>query len=112
MIIGTMAVSAFGGPTRPSPLGPSKPSTLLVGFGLAARLGSMNIYKLASYGLVVIGLAGFINMVLALLLSDPDVVLYLTVSQLLLFVGSVCLFVIGAGLYGGQSELAAEGSPS
>ena len=84
----------------------------LVGFGLAARFSSMNIYKLASYGLVVIGLAGFINMVLALLLSDPDVVLHLTVSQLLLLVGSVCLFVIGAGLYGGQSELVAEGSPS
>ena len=79
----------------------------LVGLGLAARLGNLSIYTLASYGLVIIGLAGFVNMVLALLLTDPDVVLHLLISQLLLFVGSICLFIIGVGLYSGRGELVA-----
>lgn len=82
----------------------------LVGIGLAAKFSSLNIYKLASYGLVVIGVAGFANMVLALMLSDPDVVLHLLISQLLLLVGSVCLFVVGAGMYRGRSELVGENS--
>lgn len=84
----------------------------LVGIGLAARFGSVNIYKLASYGLVLIGLGGFANMVLALFLTDPDVVLHLLISQLLLLIGSICLFVIGAGMYRGRNELVAEDSAS
>ena len=84
----------------------------LVGLGLAARFGSLNIYNLASYGLVLIGVGGFMNMVLALFLTDADVVLHLLVSQLFLFVGSLCLFVVGVGMYRGRSELVGENSAS
>ena len=80
----------------------------LVGIGLAARFSGLNVYKLASYGLVLIGLAGFANMVLALFLTDPDVVLHLLISQLLLLIGSICLFAIGAGMYRGRDELVGE----
>ncbi len=84
----------------------------LVGIGLAARFGSLNIYRLASYGLIAIGLGGFANMVLALFLTDPDVVLHLLISQLLLLIGSICLFVIGVGMYRGRNELIGEDSAS
>lgn len=82
-------------------------ASTLVGLGLAARFGGLNIYRLAAFGLIVIGVAGFANIVLALLLSDPDVVLHLAISQLLLFVGSVSLFIVGAGMFRGRSELVA-----
>lgn len=87
-------------------------ASTLVGFGLAARFSSLNAYMLASYGLIAIGLGGFINMALALFLTDPDVVLHLLISQLFLLVGSVCLFVVGVGMYQGRSELVGEDSGS
>lgn len=86
-------------------------ASALVGIGLAPRFSSFSIFKLAAYGLVVIGLGGFINMVLALLLTDPDVLLHLIISQLFLFVGSICLFAIGAGMYIGQNELTGDDAP-
>lgn len=87
-------------------------ASVLVGLGLAARFSNLNIYMLAAYGLIAIGLGGFINMALALFLDNPDVVLHLAISQLLLFVGSLCLFVIGAGMCLGRSELVGKAAAS
>ena len=83
-------------------------ASILVGLGLTTRFSNLNIYMLAAYGLIVIGLGGFVNMVLALLLDNPDVVLHLAISQLFLLVGSLCLFAVGAGMCLGRSELVAE----
>ncbi|MYB77098.1 MAG: hypothetical protein F4X83_08385 [Chloroflexi bacterium] len=87
-------------------------ASILVGLGLAARFSNLNIYMLAAYGLIAIGLGGFINMVLALFLDNPDIVLHLAISQLFLLAGSLCLFVVGAGMCLGRSELVGEDAAS
>ena len=40
-------------------------ASILVGLGLVARFGALDIYKVSSYGLVIIGAAGLVNFVVA-----------------------------------------------
>jgi hypothetical protein len=82
--------------------------TLLTGLGLAARFGPMNIYKIASYLLVIGGIVGLVNFIIAL--NSPDVALdlLLYVNSAVLYVGGISLFIIGLGMYQGRSELSAE----
>ena len=83
-------------------------SSILIGIGVASRLGSMDITKLASYGLILMGVGSGVNFLL--LQHAPDIgpeTLLLNNNYLLLF-GSLCLFVIGLGMYRGKSELTSE----
>ncbi len=87
-------------------------ASALVGIGLAARLNKPDIYLLAAYALIIIGLGGFAGVALALFLADTNVAVFLSISQVFLFIGSLCLFVIGAGMYRGRREFVAEDAAS
>ncbi len=83
-------------------------ATFLTGYGLAARFGSMDLYKIASYLLVIGGIVGFINFIIALNSPDVGLDLLLYVNSIVLWVGGICLFIIGLGMYKGRSELTTE----
>ncbi len=83
-------------------------ATFLTGYGLAARFGSMDIYKIASYVLVIGGLVGFVNFIVALYLPEFGVNLLLYVNSAVLWIGGGCLFIIGLGMYKERSELTAD----
>ena len=83
----------------------------LVGIGLAPRFSTMNIFKLASMGLVAVGAAGFINFLIVQHAPGVSVEVLLLSNNSILFIGSIFLFIIGLGLRQGRSELSAEDSP-
>lgn len=83
-------------------------ATFLTGLGIAARVQGTDILKLASYGLMLMGVAAFINFQVALYVPDIGPDLLLTVNSLLLFFGGICLFVVGLGMYKGRGELTSE----
>ena len=85
-------------------------ASILVGLGLAARFGALDIFKAASYGLVIIGAAGLINFVVAQHAPTLDLNILLVLNNVFLMVGALCLFVIGLGLYQGRRELVPEDS--
>ena len=76
----------------------------LTGLGLAPRFDGMDVFKAACYGLVLVGALGFLNFIYALFVPDTDLVLHLLINNVVLMVGSVCLFVVGLGMYRGRSE--------
>ena len=80
-------------------------ATLLLGLGLAARFESMDIYKIASYLMVLGGLLGVVNFVIALNAPDVGLDLLLYVNNTVLFILGGCLFIIGWGMYRGEREL-------
>ena len=80
-------------------------ASMMVGVGLAPRFGSMNVYKIASIGLFVVGAAGFINFVVAQHFPAIALDLLLGVNNSLLSIGALCLFVVGLGMYRQRREL-------
>ena len=82
----------------------------LTGIGLAPRFSAMNVFKLACYGLVVVGVAGLVNFHVAKHAPDISVDALLVSTNLILLIGSAFLFIIGMGLLQGRSELSAEDS--
>ena len=85
-------------------------ASILVGLGLVARFGTLDIFKAASYGLVIIGAVGLINFVVAQHGPGLDLNVLLLLNNVFLMVGAICLFVIGLGLYQGRRELVPEES--
>ena len=83
-------------------------ASMLVGLGLASRFGSMSIFKLASYGLVVMGVLAGINFLVLQHVPDIDPVVLLRNDNGMLAFGSLCFIVIGLGMYRGQSDLTSE----
>ena len=80
-------------------------ASMMVGLGLAPRFASMNIYKIASIGLFVVGAAGFINFVVAQHFPAIALDLLLGVNNSLLSLGALCLFIVGVGMYRQRREL-------
>ncbi|MDE2844769.1 MAG: hypothetical protein OXN21_15530 [Chloroflexota bacterium] len=80
-------------------------ASMMVGLGLARRFASMNIYKIASIGLFVVGAAGFINFVVAQHFPAIALDLLLGVNNSLLSLGALCLFIVGVGMYRQRREL-------
>ena len=80
-------------------------ASMMVGVGLAPRFGSMNVYKIASIGLFVVGAAGFINFVVAQHFPAIALDLLLGVNNSLLSIGALCLFIVGLGMYRQRREL-------
>ena len=80
----------------------------LVGLGLVARIGAMNVYKLAAYGLLVIGVGGMVNFIVAQHGSGLDINALLMSNNILQMFGSVFLFIVGLGIYRGQRGLVPE----
>lgn len=83
-------------------------ASMMVGVGLAPRFNSMNIYKIASIGLFVVGAAGFINFVVAQHYPAIALDLLLGVNNSLLSIGALCLFIVGVGMYRRRRELLPE----
>lgn len=80
-------------------------ASMMVGLGLTPRFQSMNIYKIASIGLFVVGAAGFINFVTAQHFPSIALDLLLGVNNSLLSLGAICFFIIGVGMYRQRREL-------
>ena len=82
----------------------------LVGLALAARFSGMNVYKIASYGLVVIGVGGLVNFLVVQHVPAVGITLLLQINNTLLLIGGVCLLLIGVGMYRGRTEFQPEES--
>ena len=80
----------------------------LVGLGLVARIGAVNVYKLAALGLLAIGVGGMVNFVVAQHASGLDINALLMANNILQMFGSIFLFIVGLGLYRGQRGLVPE----
>ena len=64
-------------------------ATLLTGLGLVSRFASMDVYKIASYVLVVGGIVGLVNFIIALNAPDVGLDLLLYVNSLVLWAGGI-----------------------
>ncbi len=80
----------------------------LVGFGLAARFDSMNIFKLACYGFVLVGVGGAVNFLVLQHVSGIEPLVLLTNDNAMQALGSLLFVIIGVGMYRGRAELTSE----
>lgn len=80
-------------------------ASFLVGLGLVMSIKETNVYKIASYALMLVGVVAFVVIMAGMHLTDLDLQTLLVVNNLNLMVGSVALFIIGFGMYQGRSEL-------
>ena len=83
-------------------------ATMLVGLGVTKLIQTMNAFKIAAYVLLLSGAAGLIAYFAAMFAPGDEPVVYLTVFNILLLIGSICLFVIGFGMYQGNEGLTEE----
>ncbi|MYF04358.1 MAG: hypothetical protein F4230_05055 [Holophagales bacterium] len=82
--------------------------SILVGLGLSARFGSTSIFKLASYGFVLLGVLAIINFLVLQHVSGIEPRTLLTNDNAMQAFGSLCFVIIGVGMYQGRSELTSE----
>ena len=73
--------------------------TLLTGIGLAARCRTVGLGMIASWGLIVMGAAAFLNFQVAMHYPGFDPALMLQVNNTMLGLGSALIFVLGLGLF-------------
>ena len=83
-------------------------ASMLVGLGLASRFKSMSISRLASYGLVLMGVLASINFLVLQHVPDIDPAVLLRNDNGMLAFGSLCFIIIGLGMYRGHSDLTSE----
>ncbi|MXY00665.1 MAG: hypothetical protein F4Y67_07580 [Chloroflexi bacterium] len=83
-------------------------ASFLTGLGLTPRFSSTGIHKIAAIGLVAVGVASLATIMFAQHTASPDFEVILVVNNLILAVGTVCLFAVGAGIYAGRNELTAQ----
>ena len=80
----------------------------MVGLGLSKRFASMDLFKVASYILVIGGVLGLVNFLFAMNSPDLGIQSLLLINTLVLYVQGICLIIIGYGMYQGRKELAEE----
>ena len=80
-------------------------ASALTGLGLAPRFDGMDVLKLACYGLVAIGVLGLVNFMVALFVPQLNVETLQIINNVLWSIGSLCLLILGIGMYQGRSEL-------
>ena len=83
-------------------------SSFLVGLAVAVRFHEFNIFVIAGYAYAAKGVAEVINLTLIQHLHDVDFGVLASVSNGLLFLGGVWLFIIGYGIFRGRRELTPE----
>ena len=83
-------------------------ASILAGIGLASRFGSTNIFRLASYGLVLMGVLAIINFLVLQHAPGIDPIVLVRNDNGFLAFGSLCFIIIGLGMFRGQSELTSE----
>ena len=84
-------------------------ASILTGIGLASRFGGMSLFKLASYGLVLMGVLAGINFLVLQHSPGIDPEVLLRNDNGLLAFGSLCFIIIGVGMYKGVGELTSDG---
>ena len=83
-------------------------ASALVGIGLASRFGSMSIFKVASYGFVVLGVVATVNHLVLQHVPTIDPRVLLTNDNGMQALGSLCFVIIGIGMYRGRGELTSD----
>ena len=86
-------------------------ASTLVGIGIANRVQSMSASKIAAYLLLVCGVGGLITYLVAMVFGGEPLT-FLTIFNILLFVGAIGLIGVGVGMYRGSEGLAEEESSS
>lgn len=100
-----IAIYAVGGAVHIGFLSISCVASILLGLGIASRFSEMNVFKLAAYGLVLVGVLLVLNLTIVQHLHGVDLTVLLLISSSSLFLGLVCYFVLGIALFSGQEEL-------
>ena len=85
-------------------------ATMMLGLGLASRFSSAGPYKIASYVMAAGGLVGLVVFLLAMNAPGLDIQTLIWISSVVLYVDSICMFIIGLGMYKGRKELSDEGA--
>ena len=98
-------IYAVGGALHIGFLAISCVASILLGLGLASRFSAMNPFKAAAYGLVFIGVLLLLNLIIIQHIHNVNISVILLISSGALFLGTVCYFVLGIGLYQGRREL-------
>ncbi len=80
-------------------------ATMLVGLGLAPRFEGLDLLKAACYGFIAIGALALVNFAYAMFISPGEPESHLLIHNLLSLIGSICLVIVGIGMYRGRSEL-------
>ena len=83
-------------------------ASILVGIGLSSRFGSMSVFKLASYGFVLLGVLAIVNFLVLQHVSGIEPRVLLTNDNAMQAFGALCFVIIGVGMYRGRSELTSE----
>ena len=83
-------------------------ASMMAGIGLARRFASMNIFKLAAHSLTAIGLGGLVNFLIVQYVPGIEPSAPLAAHNILLWIGAICQYIIGRGMYQGRSELSAD----
>ena len=81
-------------------------AAIFLGLGLASRFGAMDVFNLAAYGMVLVGVVGLLNLGVAQHIHDIDLNLIALICNVILSIRAVCYFVFGVGMYLGRSEFA------
>ena len=85
-------------------------ASIMVGLGLSSRFASTNLFKVAGYALVAAGVVGLVNFMITVTAPDVGILTLLWINNVALYVGSICLIIIGYGMYRGRDELVEESS--
>ena len=101
-----IVVFSVGGALHVAFLSIASVASIFLGLGLASRFAEMNSYKLASYGMVFVGVAGLLNLGIVQHFHGIDLNLITLISNVVLSVGAICYFIFGVGMYFGRSEFA------
>ncbi|MCE2469468.1 MAG: hypothetical protein J4F32_02940 [Dehalococcoidia bacterium] len=80
-------------------------ASILMGLGLAARFASMNLFKAAAYGLVLLGVLLGANLAFVQHVEGLGPSVMLTIAGGSLWIGVLCWIVLRVGLYQGQADL-------
>ena len=81
-------------------------ASMMVGYGLVTRIHGMSVFKIAGYGLVLAGIAGLVNFIIVMLAPGDDPGSQLWANSIFLFLGGICLFVVGIGMFQAKDGLA------
>ncbi|MCY4529689.1 MAG: hypothetical protein OXD46_11745 [Chloroflexi bacterium] len=76
----------------------------IFGYALAGRSEGMSIFKLAALGLALTGLLSFVVLMIAEHVPAIDLHGVAVASNIVLFFGSFCIFIIGVGIKQGRRE--------
>ncbi len=81
-------------------------ASIMLGLGVVNRFTSTNLYKVAGYVMAAAGILGLANLLVAMNIPDAGLQNMFLVNNIALYAAGIALFIIGFGMYRGQSEFA------